>query len=212
MSKIKQSSPVHPAIQDVYANSGGKRKPAQRLACTCHGCDRQVQLIWPGEQRTAKQFFAEAERRGWYIDEANGVYLCDSRDHPKTEKAMAPEKTNPRQPTPDQRRAIVKRLDECYDTANKRYVPPFTDKALGEELKMPWAWVASIRDDFYGPPGPPPVADEIQKALAELRDRVAKLETDALAVLEKAERDAESIRAEIVKIEGKLATLLKVTA
>ena len=41
---------------------------------------------------------------------------------------------------------------------------------------------------------------------------MAKLETDALAVLEKAERDAESIRAEIVKIEGKLATLLKVTA
>lgn len=60
----------------------------------------------------------------------------------------------PRQASREQNQKILEKLHEVYDTsdpANPHYVKTYTDKQVAEELHYPAAWVAAVRDQFFGP-------------------------------------------------------------
>ncbi|PTE19935.1 hypothetical protein C5F48_20310 [Cereibacter changlensis JA139] len=105
----------------------------------------------------------------------------------------------PRQPTRAQKREIVQLLDASYDVKAGRYVGGETDQTVAASLPgiLP-GWVASVREDLYGPAGG---NEEIEGLLAELRRELAAM----------AARDAaiEAARAELAEARGALAGFLK---
>lgn len=111
----------------------------------------------------------------------------------------APGADAPRQPTRAQKREIVQLLDASYDVKAGRYVGGETDQTVAASLPgiLP-GWVASVREDLYGPAGG---NEEIEGLLAELRRELAAM----------AARDAaiEAARAELAEARGALAGFLK---
>lgn len=56
-----------------------------------------------------------------------------------------------REPTTQQRLNIRGKLDAVFDDQAGMYLDGYSDQKIGEELKLPWSWVAKIRDAAYGP-------------------------------------------------------------
>lgn len=61
-----------------------------------------------------------------------------------------PEMTSVRQPSREQRRAILDQLDLGYDMSAQRYNKDGSDQKVAEQLNVPRAWVTSLRTDLYG--------------------------------------------------------------
>lgn len=57
----------------------------------------------------------------------------------------------PREPALADNRRIRDALEAHYDEPHGRYHKAFSDTALAETLKVPRAWVAKVREAFYGP-------------------------------------------------------------
>lgn len=53
--------------------------------------------------------------------------------------------------TRDQRRSARDALDLHYDEGAQRYKGNWTDKSLGDTVSVPWALIAEVREQFYGP-------------------------------------------------------------
>lgn len=106
----------------------------------------------------------------------------------------------PRQPTREDRRRIIEALEVAYLVDKGCYAKAGSDKALADQLKVPRAWVTEERDRAYGPDACE--ADGQQSAqLVLLRGRAATLESEALAVAER----AEALRREIDALHAKMA-------
>lgn len=206
---------VHPDIKNIWIASGGQHKPGQQLSCGHPGCDKKLRLICPGEWRTAKAFFAEARKRGWSVIEGQS-YRCKehapyvkapTKPAEETMQHTVPTKTDsvqpPREMTPVERRAIFREIDESYET--KGYVLGITDQTIAEKLKMPWAWVAKVREENFGPAGPNPKLQKLVTQIEELGKKASAAEDDAL----KAAQRAEAIAAEVETVKKQLVSLLQ---
>lgn len=55
-----------------------------------------------------------------------------------------------RTPTPQQRRAILDKIDE--NSTNGRYKGDISDEKLAKALGVPRAWISEIREEFFGWP------------------------------------------------------------
>lgn len=62
----------------------------------------------------------------------------------------APKAELPRQATPDDRQVIYAKLQDCYAGKGKGYLQQWTDKRVAEDLGVPSAWVAEVREMFFG--------------------------------------------------------------
>ena len=86
--------------------------------------------------------------------------------------------TELRQPTREQKRAIIDMLEEVYDTTAGRYKGAETDATvaavLGEGV-MP-GWVAQLREDLFGPDGG---NGEMEALLDEMKGWLAARTKDA---------------------------------
>jgi len=67
------------------------------------------------------------------------------------------------------KRAAYALLLDNYDDKNKRYNGDWSDKRIADTVGMSEAFVAKIREDDFGPAGPPP-------QLIDLKDRITRLE------------------------------------
>lgn len=83
--------------------------------------------------------------------------------NPQEPPAMAAEP--PRQPTQADNRRILDALTAHYDEELQRYRKAFSDAALAEALAVPRAWIADVRERFYGP--------DVNEAAAERDAKVA---------------------------------------
>lgn len=92
----------------------------------------------------------------------------------KTEETKPVAAEPPRTPTFDEKRLIILSLQDHYVSEVVGYEPGYTDQRVGNELGVPWKWVAEIRDAMFGP-----VRDneEVREVLAEARS--LKDEVDA---------------------------------
>lgn len=85
-------------------------------------------------------------------------------------------------PSPDQRIAIRSALDRHFDDEKGMYLASATDQSLADELRVPRAWVETIRETAYGPirvtPEIQALRSDIEAAqtmLDDLKARLAKL-------------------------------------
>lgn len=90
----------------------------------------------------------------------------------------------PRVMTREDRRLIFVRLNEVYESEATGYAKGFSDKAVAAELAMPMAWVATVRDENFGPHRENEEIRAIADAVAKLRDDQQHL-AGALAAVQK---------------------------
>ncbi len=106
------------------------------------------------------------------------------------------EPTLPREATTAERVKVRALLDANFDDAAGRYLDGYSDQRIGEEVGVPWAIVARIREVGYGPIKVDPEIDAIRSEMAKLRTEndlwakstAAKLRDleDRIAAVEKA--------------------------
>lgn len=204
-----------PGVTVEGSQDGGRRVQAQVLHCSYPGCTEYIRVTVKGSPKPAEAIYGIARKRSWSIHSGRNEFLCpvhaltkggkssDVLEDLKTEEPMTTTSENkPRTMTREDRRAIFREIDDCYDKG--RYVDGVTDKTIGEKLKMPWAWVKAVRDENFGPAGPSPEIAELRKQIANLETRVEQVEAAGLAALEHAEGKAKEFRRDIASLLDKI--------
>uniref|UniRef100_A0AB74UMI7 Modular polyketide synthase n=1 Tax=Caulobacter phage BL57 TaxID=3348355 RepID=A0AB74UMI7_9VIRU len=113
----------------------------------------------------------------------------------------------PRAATPAENRRIIEALDTHYNTLKQCYIGAWTDKKVADELNLPWAWVAEMRERVYGPER----NEAAEVAGAELKkhwETLGKLETDVLTAFDKFDEQIKAQRAALLKTAEKIGVVL----
>lgn len=172
---VKVTSRGHAGILSGYRITCGKCGASETFNQT--GASRKPPIA-------AEQTF---RRKGWGIgasaradrcpacwgrkDEKPAKYMPFYEKHPVNEEQVVTKAETPAEPTREERRIIFAKLQDVYLDEKKGYDSGWTDYRVSEDLGVPRAWVASIRDENFGP----------AKDNAELRDfltRVSAVEAE----------------------------------
>jgi hypothetical protein len=136
---------------------------------------------------SAQKFF---QNKGWELGRSHHMDVCPEHKKPvrkyepkpKAEPApiikvetMAAE--TPRTISREDRKRIHEMIGQHY--LDVGYEPPWTDKLIAENLKVPQAWVAEIRDEFFGDEGSNNELETFRSEAAAWLDEWRKLQ-DAL--------------------------------
>jgi hypothetical protein len=167
--------------------------------CKCEKTDlfRQIGKRFP--PIAAEQYF---RNHGWTVGKSPRRDKCPECSHPRPvvvkipvqqEREIVVEEIKadaPREMTRADRRIINDKLDEVYgDTC---YKAPWTDAAVARDLGVPKAWVAAVRDEFFGVEGSNPdleffrsEAEKIAASVTDITQQFAHLtkQMDALREL-----------------------------
>ena len=182
-----------------------------------------------GPEVNMAQVMPKLHAAGWtYI---KGVLRCvdceinrifDHEDAQPLEKPMAKEPTvivvppppvSPlRQPSRDQKRQIVAALEMAYDIKNQRYSGTETDKSIADMLGdgIMYGWVATIREDMFGPDG----NEELGSLAADVTAWMKKVDEQmyaaevAVAEIENSRADLENSRTEVKKYQERLNKII----
>lgn len=85
--------------------------------------------------------------------------------------------------TPDVRRMIFRAIDDSWDEKAKRYIGNNSDEFLSRDLKVPRAWIESIRKEAFGEIGSNDDLEALKLALPEIESAVHKYVEDANKVM-----------------------------
>jgi hypothetical protein len=114
----------------------------------------------------------------------------------------------PRQMGREDRRLVFEKINEVYD--KDRYTGDWTDKKIAEDLGCPRAWVASVRDEMFGPEGGNEVIfaeiEATKKVIAEAQkalDAGAEIKTQAQVLLDR----ANAVARETAPLHDRMQTL-----
>jgi ribosome-binding protein aMBF1 (putative translation factor) len=155
-------------FNQVYDLQNGVRVRFQAAVCGKCGFTHMVRDAATNRRRPPVAIAQAFREAGWSIGARRSGDLCPKCSAPRRRRREAPTETvfevleepmsdapsaaeEPRQPTRDDNRRIREELDATYDEAAGRYRKSWTDQALAEKLKVPRAWVAGVREGFYGP-------------------------------------------------------------
>lgn len=179
----------------------GKKKPIQLIYCTERNCKIRFKTSLP---TTPELVVHQARDKGWQINLSDKTCLCPEHSK-KEEPIVITQMTKPREMSPEDRRRIFREIDDNYIA--KSYVDEVTDKSLGEKLCVPWAWVAKIREENFGPEG-----EKENKQVKFLKAEIERLsnKTDDLDndVIRMSER-ADDMRKEVSELKGRLDEYLR---
>ncbi|HAY06434.1 MAG TPA: hypothetical protein DCY26_07240 [Hyphomonas sp.] len=109
----------------------------------------------------------------------------------------------------DDRRIITDKLDEIYDEKIGRYISPWTDAAVSRDLGVPRAWVAEVREQFFGPEGSNPDFDafleQAAPIIAEMKNMAnsARVQLEGVKAIEGRIADLERLGRKIEKVLGR---------
>jgi len=133
------------------------------------------------ERRIAAKF----EKLGWKIAKSpvghrcpacfNAIKLAAVR---KRESTMEKEKVvaiaaPPRSPSRDEKRIILAELQQNYLDEKRGYAADWSDKRIAEDLNVPAAWVANLREENFGPN----TSEAVTKAETEIAAFMVELTT-----------------------------------
>lgn len=96
----------------------------------------------------------------------------------------------PREMSREDRRIIFAKVDELYLDDKSGYVAPWTDSAVARDLGVPRAWVATVRDELFGPEGSNQDFDDFLAKAAPIIADMKNLARSATAQLEEARQIA----------------------
>lgn len=171
--------------------------PTQRgLRITCGGCGETCDVV----DTSATVINHTALRRkymqkGWHV----GVTSSDDRcpaclakrerlkvvpgiDDTKEQPMAEPTKTSPPSATADVKRRINQKLFDVYAGPGSGYVDGWGDNRVAEEIGVPRALVAAIREEFHGPEGTSPDIRKLLSDVDAIADEAAKIERRAADV------------------------------
>ena len=97
-------------------------------------------------------------------------------------------------------------LLDAYDDQNKRYRGDWSDQKIADQTGLSVAKVAQIREEDFGPAGPPPQLDNLKQQLVRIEDRLKAEETNILRSME----SIDSLTKELQVARDDLANLLRV--
>lgn len=92
------------------------------------------------------------------------------------ETKPAPSEEPPRVMAREDRRIIFQKLNEVYLDEKRGYDTGWSDLKVSQDLGVPRAWVAEVRDENFGPTAANPDIDEFRKLVAEVQEAKAPLE------------------------------------
>lgn len=180
----------------VFAD--GKWKPTATFSCRCG--EKLTLTEAPGRKLNPEFVAKRARDAGWDADgwrasvtrcpacktknragETPGEKVIPMPEAPKVAAATpaaapATAADVPREPTPKQRLAIRTKLDACFDDDAGCYLDGYSDQKIGEELNLPWSWVAKVREAAYGPIRVDAEVLALRAEIAALREEAKKLD------------------------------------
>lgn len=201
---------------DTTISCNGIVTGAMRISCAC--CD--VVAYFPyqsGVHRlaagAAKQYFLG---KGWFVGAGPEADFCPSharqskrKDGTATNNSNAPVAEKPREMSREDRRIISEKLDEVY--GKDAYKGSWTDSTVARSLDVPRAWVAQVREQFFGPQGSNGVFDEFlaekSKIAAEFNAISAAARADRQAIAQLIEQSNAEYLAKYADLERRMGDL-----
>ena len=115
--------------------------------------------------------------RGWELRKKPRCPTCATkREKNMTKIANAPaDQPPPSDAAKRARRMVYMALEDYYDEGKKAYKPGYSDKTIAKDTGASEAVVAAIREQDFGPVGPPNEIAEILEAVKALTARLDKL-------------------------------------
>ena len=181
--------------------------------CLCPGClaDVTAARIAENRKRSAKTMVNKSATSPALA----GIAAFAERVGAAPVPVAAPVAEAPRQPGFEERRIILAKLNEVYLNERDGYAEGWSDRKVGTDLGVPWAWVAELREANFGPARD----SEDWRALKadcealslkahEVASKAAKCEGEWQIL----RRELEDIRAHQNRIERRQAELAKVWA
>lgn len=214
MKVTRRAGPVqwpYPHIRSTTEQVAGSF--VNRVVVTCAGCDKPHTFPrFPPDM--ASQYLTQ---RGW-VDPLNSRKArcpeCVAADRAaKSEKEVTPMPKPspaareaapdpklavvavaeaPRTPTREDNRRIHDRIDEYWNGELGCYLGVYSDAGIALQLDMPRAWVAAVRDQFFGPD----TNEEKRAAPAKLVEYEKRLKAAEDGLIAKAS-EVEALRAEV---------------
>lgn len=165
-------------IASVY--HGEQRRSAYRIECS--QCGAHDDFVHTSARRPPDKAAEQAFRkRGWLIGRRAQHDLCPAcikataktLNEPPKEEIKAMKADPPPEMTREDKRVINLKLHEVYEGETTGYAKGWSDRKVAEELGVPRAWVAQVRDELFGPAGEP---EEIAKLATEHASLVKRLD------------------------------------
>ncbi|MER8619193.1 hypothetical protein NKG99_20540 [Mesorhizobium sp. M1409] len=196
-------------------------RPLSALRITCSNCPQTTLFVQRGSIRkpptAAEQFF---RNHGWRVGSRQSGDLCprciEAEIRRKNLKLVEKEEMSepalkadpPRTMTREDRRIINDKLDTVY--SNDCYENPWTDAKVARDLGVPQAWVAEVRDQFFGPEGSNPEIEAFLGQVEPLMAEAKKYTADASQQLVKSEetlRAAQTLVRAVGDLSGRISQL-----
>jgi len=141
----------------------GSVNAAKIECCECEAVAYSVMAKAGLNPKAHEQYF---RNHGWFI--GNGPRrdkcpACQKKGKPALKVVKAEEPTKLREMTRDERLIIMDKIRDVHD--GDRYGSGWSDKKVAEDLGVPWAWVADIRENVLMFQG---AHDEIFDAFTEM--------------------------------------------
>lgn len=189
----------------IPAGDGESRVLAMKIACAECGAVAYF-AHQTGKSRkppvAAKQNF---QAKGWVVGSGPRKDFCPVHAALASRKGRAEMPANdieaparkadaPREITREERGIIFAKIGDVY--GSDRYVTPWTDQKVADDLGVPRAWVSDVREQFYGPEGSNPLYDQLLTENVELqreRAAMAKERKVALELIRKGTEAAQKI-------------------
>ncbi len=162
-----------------------------RIECGASGC-RGTHFMPANGKRLPHTAAAQHFRnQGWIVGKAARQDRCPSCNpkHRAKSKVLNMEDfkaDKPREMTRADKRKILEKLQETYLDETQGYIAPWTDKRVADDLCVPPAWVADLRDDLFGPAHSNAEFDDFLEEAIPLIDEARGLLKNAAAQLDQA--------------------------
>lgn len=202
----------------ISAGDGDTRVLAMRIVCAECGAAAYF-ARQTGKTRkppvAARQNF---QAKGWVVGSGPRKDFCPLHAAPSSRKGRAdmPAKETatpepgrkadaPREITREERGIIFAKIEDVYGT--DRYMSPWTDQKVADDLGVPRAWVADVREQFYGPEGSNPLFDQFlaeTAALVRLQGEITEARKAALDMIRKANEEAGKVRVRCDELDSKV--------
>lgn len=181
--------------QHTIQIEGVNTRVAQATCSYCHATAtvrNNTQAYGVPDDVAQKRVAVKFERLGWKISRNPAHHLCPQcfgrikmaavrkKGAPVEKEKVVP--IAPRSPSRDEKRIIFLKIDEVYVGEMVGYSGDWSDEKIAEDLKVPLAWVAAIREENFGPN----ISEALTKAEADVSAFMAEVAVvkEAMAILD----------------------------
>lgn len=180
-----------------------KRLRATKIICAECAKTAVLRINWFANSRGVgianeelRYVTAKFETLGWRVGASPGGHRCPEciavkvKGSPPPAASIVPAGSitalPPRTMSREDKRIIYDKIADVWLGDGDGYKSPWTDKRIGEDLGVPFAWVIQIREEFFGTVSSNPEIDAVMeqavKMMEELRTMGQKLLDEAEAI------------------------------